>query len=69
MNVTASMTMETEPLSDNQTKVNFINTGTLKYPLNLMIPMAERNFAKDLDSSLTTLKNILENNNGKTMNR
>jgi hypothetical protein len=69
MNVTASMIMETEALSDNQTKVNFINTGTLKYPLNLMIPMAERNFAKDLDSSLTTLKNILENNNGKTMNR
>lgn len=61
MNVTASMIMETEALSDNQTKVNFINTGTLKYPLNLMIPMAEKNFAKDLDSSLATLKNILEN--------
>jgi hypothetical protein len=61
MNVTASMIMETEPLSDNQTKVNFINTGKLKYPLNLMIPMAEKNFVKDLDSSLATLKNILEN--------
>jgi hypothetical protein len=61
MNVTASVIMETETLSDNQTKVNFINTGTLKYPLNLMIPMAERNFVKDLDSSLATLKNILEN--------
>jgi len=63
MNVTASMIMETEALSDNQTKVNFINTGTLKYPLNIMIPMAEKNFAKDLDSSLATLKNILENDN------
>jgi uncharacterized protein YndB with AHSA1/START domain len=63
MNVTASMIIETEALSDNQTKVNFINTGTLKYPLNLMIPIAERNFAKDLDSSLATLKNILENDN------
>jgi hypothetical protein len=61
MNVIASMIMETEPLSDNQTKVNFINTGTLKYPLNIMIPMAEKNFSKDLDSSLATLKNILEN--------
>ena len=63
MNVTASMIMQTEALSDNQTKVNFINTGTLKYPLNIMIPMAEKNFAKDLDSSLATLKNILENDN------
>ncbi len=61
MNVIASMIMETEALSDNQTKVNFINTGTLKYPLNIMIPMAERNFAKDLDGSLATLKKILEN--------
>lgn len=63
MKVTASMIMETEALSDNQTKVNFINTGTLKYPLNIMIPMAEKNFAKDLDNSLATLKNILENDN------
>jgi uncharacterized protein YndB with AHSA1/START domain len=63
MNVTASMIMETQGLSDNQTKVNFINTGTLKYPLNIMIPMAEKNFAKDLDSSLVTLKNLLENDN------
>jgi hypothetical protein len=61
MNVIASMIMETEALSDKQTKVNFINTGTLKYPLNIMIPLAERNFAKDLDSSLATLKDILEN--------
>lgn len=63
MSVTASMIMETEALADNQTKVNFINTGTLKYPLNLMIPMVEKNFAKDLDSSLATLKSILENGN------
>jgi hypothetical protein len=60
MNVIASMIMETEALSDNQTKVYFINTGTLKYPLNIMIPMAEKNFVKDLDRSLVTLKNILE---------
>ncbi len=60
MNVIASMIMETKTLSDNQTQVNFINTGTLKYPLNLMVPMAEKNFAKDLDSSLATLKSILE---------
>lgn len=60
MRITASVIMETESLSDNQTKVNLSNAGTLKYPLNIMIPMAEKNFAKDLDISLSTLKNILE---------
>lgn len=62
MKVAASVIMETEALGDRQTKVSFINTGTLKYPLNLMIPMAEKNFAKDLDSSLATLKSLLESN-------
>ena len=60
MRISASVIMETEALSDHQTKVNLINAGTLKYPLNITIPMAEKNFAKDLDSSLSTLKNILE---------
>jgi len=60
MRVTASVIMETESISDNQTRVNLINAGTLKYPLNIMIPMAEKNFAKDMDSSLVSLKNILE---------
>jgi hypothetical protein len=60
MAVTASVIMETESLSNDQTKVNLINAGTLKYPLNIMIPLFEKNFAKDLDSSLSTLKNILE---------
>ena len=67
MRVSASVIFETESLSDpdsnrDQTKVNLINTGTLKYPLNIMIPMAEKNFPKDMDESLSTLKNILENN-------
>ena len=56
----ASVIFETESLSDDQTKVNLINTGTLKYPLNLMIPMAEKKFPKDMEDSLSTLKNILE---------
>ena len=60
MRVSASVIFETEPLSENQTKVNLINTGTLKYPLNIMIPMAEKKFPKDMDASLSTLKNILE---------
>jgi hypothetical protein len=56
----ASVIFETESLSDDQTKVNLINTGTLKYPFNVMIPMAEKNFPKDMDESLNALKNILE---------
>jgi hypothetical protein len=60
MTVTASVIMETEALSDHQTKVSMINAGILKYPLNILIPMAEKNFAKDMDGSLSTLKNILE---------
>ena len=60
MRVSASVIFETESLSENQTKVNLINTGTLKYPLNIMIPMAEKKFPKDMDDSLSTLKNILE---------
>lgn len=60
MRVTASVIMETESVSGNQTKVYFSNGGTLAYPLNIMIPIAEKNFAKDLDTSLATLKNMLE---------
>ena len=60
MRVSASVTFVMESLPDNQTKVNMINTGTLKYPLNIMIPMVEKNFPKDMDASLSTLKNILE---------
>ena len=60
MRVSSGVIFETESLSENQTKVNLINTGTLKYPLNIMIPMAEKKFPKDMDASLSTLKNILE---------
>jgi hypothetical protein len=58
----ASIIMETETLSDNQTKVSWSNAGTLRYPVNIMIPMMEKMLPKEMDSSLATLKNILENN-------
>jgi hypothetical protein len=61
MSATASIIMETESLSDNQTKVRLSNAGRLKYPLNIMIPIFEKTFAKDMDSNLEALKNILEN--------
>src|SRR5437762_9692815 len=60
MTTSASIIMETESLSDNQTKVNWSNAGILKYPLNVMIPMMEKHVAKDMDISLSTLKTILE---------
>lgn len=60
MAATATIIMETESLSDTQTKVSWSNAGVLKYPLNIMIPMMEKMLPKDMDSSLATLKNILE---------
>jgi len=60
MAATASIIMETESLSDSQTKVYWSNAGTLKYPVNIMIPMMEKMLPKEMDTSLSTLKNILE---------
>jgi hypothetical protein len=60
MAATARIIMETESLPGNQTKVYWSNAGTLKYPVNIMIPMLEKSVAKDMDISLSNLKNILE---------
>lgn len=60
MKVSSKVIMETEALAQKQTKIALINTGTLKYPMNIFIPMAEKNFPKDLDKSLAALKRILE---------
>ena len=56
----ASIILETESLPGNQTKVTWSNAGTLKYPVNIMIPMMEKHVVKDMDMSLLALKNILE---------
>ena len=60
MRATATIIMEMESLSGDQTKVSWSNAGTLNYPVNIMIPMMEKHVSKDMDSSLLTLKNILE---------
>ena len=60
MTTSARIIMETESLSDDQTKVIWSNAGTLKYPVNIMIPMMEKHVVKDMDMSLLALKNILE---------
>ena len=60
MRAVASIVMETESLTNGQTKVSWSNAGILKYPFNILIPMMEKHVVKDMDSSLSTLKNILE---------
>jgi hypothetical protein len=60
MRVTASIIMEMGSLPGNQTKTSWSNAGRLNYPLNIMIPMMEKHVAKDMDNSLSALKNILE---------
>jgi uncharacterized protein YndB with AHSA1/START domain len=60
MKTTADVIMETTTISDNQTKVSFSNAGTLKYPLNILIPIVEKKFPKEIDTNLANLKNILE---------
>lgn len=60
MKISARVTIETELVNEQQTRVYLTNAGTLPYPLNLMIPLAEKNFARDLDESLQSLKKILE---------
>ena len=60
MTTTADVIFETESISDNKTKVSMINSGKMNYPMNIFIPLAEKNFPKDMDESLNTLKSILE---------
>lgn len=60
MKTSATITMELEQVSDNQTRVLWSNAGTLGYPVNIMIPIMEKMLPKDMDASLVNLKNILE---------
>lgn len=60
MRATACIIMDTESLSADQTKISWSNAGVLQYPFNIMIPIMKKHVAKDMDSSLSTLKNILE---------
>ena len=61
MKAIGHLIMETESISVNQTKVSWSNSGFLNYPLNIMIPIMEKHVAKDMNSSLSTLKTIIEN--------
>jgi hypothetical protein len=52
--------LKTESLSDNQTKVGWSTASEMKYPLNIMLSMIVKMLEKDMGTSFTTLKNILE---------
>ena len=54
------LTMTTEAISDNQTRVSWSNSSAMKYPLNIMVPMVEKMLPKDMDISLGNLKRLLE---------
>jgi hypothetical protein len=60
LKTTADIIFDLESIAENQTKVTMSNAGKLAYPINLMIPIAERMFPIDMDSSLFELKRILE---------
>lgn len=61
METSSYIIMDLESISENQTKVSWSNAGTLKYPINIMIPMLEKMLPKDMNISLSNLKSILEN--------
>ncbi|MEO8150276.1 MAG: SRPBCC family protein [Bacteroidia bacterium] len=52
--------MSTESVSNTETKVALSNASTLKYPLNFLLLFVEKGIAKDMNISLSVLKNILE---------
>jgi hypothetical protein len=56
----ASTSLMIGPISENQVKVTWLMNGRNNYPMNLMIPFIDNLLGKDLELSLTNLKNILE---------
>lgn len=56
----AHITLKTDEVSLDQTKVTWIMQGESKYPLNIMTLLMRGMLGKDMDESLTTLKGIME---------
>ena len=56
----AAAHMSTEALADNQTKLTWGMEGSSPYPLNLMNLFVPAVLGNDLETSLATLKTILE---------
>jgi uncharacterized protein YxeA len=57
---TAYAPMVTEAISDSQTRVKWGLQGTSTYPMNFMNLFMDKILGKDIETSLTTLKGILE---------
>lgn len=60
---TAKAPMITEAVSENQTKVKWGMQGANPYPFNLMHLFMDKLLGKDLEISLTALKDVLEKPN------
>ena len=56
----AKMFLSTDSIAPDQTKVIWSSTGGNPYPLNLMHLFIEGMLSKDIETSLVTLKGILE---------
>ncbi|MGZ8558566.1 MAG: SRPBCC family protein [Chitinophagaceae bacterium] len=56
----AATPIETEAVSENETKVKWGMNGKNKYPMNLMNLFMDNMLGSDLETSLTNLKGILE---------
>jgi hypothetical protein len=56
----AKTPMMTEAVSENETKVKWEMQGRSPYPLNFMNLFMDKMLGKDLEVSLSSLKNILE---------
>ena len=56
----AAAHMTTATVSDNQTKVTWRMEGTSPYPMNLMNLIVPTVLGKDLETSLASLKTVLE---------
>ena len=56
----AAAHMTTETVADNQTKLTWSMEGSSPYPMNLMNLFVPSVLGNDLETSLTTLKTILE---------
>ncbi len=58
----ADITMTTEPQPDGQTKVTWLFSSAMKYPMNIMLLFMnfEKMLGKDMEESLQNLKTVLE---------
>jgi uncharacterized membrane protein len=60
MKMIATAPIITEPIGENQTKVKWGLKGKYSYPMNFMNLFVDAMLGKDVETSLTTLKGILE---------